>query len=158
MKRKTVKNIRNIALWTTVVLWMILIYVLSSQVAIDSYESSARVTDLIIKIIEKVTLETDFDTRYLRIIIRETAHFFIYFILGILVLSSLRGKLSLSKRLVATMLICTAFAVTDEFHQMFVPGRHPEVFDVFIDGLGSFFGILVKLVLEASIFKKFSNN
>jgi VanZ family protein len=157
MKRKTVKNIRNIALWAAVVLWMILIYVFSSQVAIDSYESSARVTDLIIRIIEKVTLETDFDTRYLRII-RETAHFFVYFILGILVLSSLRGKLSLSKRLVATMLICTAFAVTDEFHQMFVPGRHPEVFDIFIDGLGSFFGILVKLVLEASIFKKFSNN
>ncbi|SHI81946.1 VanZ like family protein [Dethiosulfatibacter aminovorans DSM 17477] len=158
MKRKKVKKTRNTALWTTVILWMMLIYFLSSQVALDSYELSNRINNIIFRLIEKIALPSDFDIIYFSNFIRKTGHFLMYFILGILVLSLLRGKLSRSKRLGAAMLICIIFALTDEFHQMFVPGRTPLVSDILIDILGSFFGILVKLVLETSVFKKFNDN
>lgn len=47
-------------------------------------------------------------------------------------------------------LLAITYAVTDEFHQSFVPGRHPAAFDVLVyDNLGALFalwltGILLK--------------
>lgn len=42
-----------------------------------------------------------------------------------------------------TILICFLYAVSDEIHQYFVPGRACRIFDVTIDTLGSSFFILV---------------
>ncbi len=49
-----------------------------------------------------------------------------------------RGK----KWLAWGLAIC--YAITDEFHQSFVPGRHPSFFDVLVfDNLGAILGLLV---------------
>ena len=39
--------------------------------------------------------------------------------------------------------LCLAFlyAITDEFHQRFTPGRTPSIYDVLIDTLGAVFGL-----------------
>jgi VanZ family protein len=38
--------------------------------------------------------------------------------------------------------LALAYAVTDEFHQSFVPGRHPSIWDVVIfDNLGAILGL-----------------
>lgn len=36
-----------------------------------------------------------------------------------------------------TILLATAYGVSDEFHQSFVPGRTPDVMDVLADGTGA---------------------
>ena len=48
----------------------------------------------------------------------------------------------------AAWLIGTAYAVTDEFHQSFVPGRSCELRDVVIDSCGVLTGVLAALLAE----------
>ena len=40
-------------------------------------------------------------------------------------------------------LIAVAYAASDEFHQSFVPGRHPAITDVGIDALGAMVGLIL---------------
>lgn len=84
----------------------------------------------------------------LNLIIRKNAHAFEYFILAILV-SGMLFKFALkgSKALIYIMFICLFYAVMDEFHQMFVPGRTSLVSDVLIDFLGSLIGIFTFYVI-----------
>jgi VanZ family protein len=42
---------------------------------------------------------------------------------------------------VATVLLCGLYAVTDEVHQSFVPGRTPSATDVLIDMTGASLGV-----------------
>jgi len=44
--------------------------------------------------------------------------------------------------------VCVLFAVSDEFHQQFVPGRGPQVRDVFIDSSGAALGLLLCLAVQ----------
>ena len=46
-------------------------------------------------------------------------------------------------------IMAVAYAATDEFHQSFVAGRSPSVFDVFIfDGLGALIALLLYFFLS----------
>ncbi len=41
-------------------------------------------------------------------------------------------------------LLAVLYALTDEYHQSFVPGRHPSIIDVFVfDGVGAFLGLTI---------------
>jgi VanZ family protein len=42
--------------------------------------------------------------------------------------------------------LCIVYAITDEIHQSFVPGRAPRVMDVGIDALGSLLGLLPAMI------------
>lgn len=53
------------------------------------------------------------------------------------------GGLTLSKTLYFTVIFGVIYGLTDEFHQLFVPGRYMSVFDLLIDGVGSFTGGLI---------------
>ncbi|GAA4069041.1 hypothetical protein GCM10022410_13710 [Amphibacillus indicireducens] len=46
------------------------------------------------------------------------------------------------------MAICVLFAISDEVHQLFVPGRAGQVMDVVIDTTGAIAGISGYLGLE----------
>ena len=50
--------------------------------------------------------------------------------------------------LAAAWLLCTCYAATDEFHQIFVPGRTPKVTDVMIDSAGAALGIGMMFLLS----------
>lgn len=57
---------------------------------------------------------------------------------GLLALSYWRGLRFDRKYIWLAWLLCIAYAVTDEFHQSFTPGRHPSLVDVFgFDGIGA---------------------
>lgn len=51
-------------------------------------------------------------------------------------------------------LLSVLYALTDEFHQSFVPGRGPLLLDVAIDSVGAFFGLLFFSVFARSLFSK----
>ena len=69
-------------------------------------------------------------------------HFAEYSILGFLLFRSITSDELLSFHpLYGSLLIGISFAILDEFHQSFVPGRHMSSTDVLFDSLGIVFGM-----------------
>ena len=68
-------------------------------------------------------------------------HFVEYSILGFLLFRSIISDESLAFHpLYGSLLIGISFAILDEFHQSFVPGRHMSSIDMFFDSIGIVFG------------------
>lgn len=55
-------------------------------------------------------------------------------------------NLSDKKIMFFTILICFLYAVCDEIHQYFVPGRACRVFDVLVDTAGSAFFLIISFL------------
>ena len=74
--------------------------------------------------------------------IRKIAHFFVYFVLGILVLLTLKEYNVKKNICYYAILICFLYSVSDEIHQLFVDGRSGEFLDVLLDTFGSMISIV----------------
>ncbi|MGM0440991.1 MAG: VanZ family protein [Elusimicrobiota bacterium] len=70
--------------------------------------------------------------------LRKAAHVGVYFILYILVIFNFTRK-NLKARILA-LVISSVYAVTDEYHQSFVPGRHMSLYDMAFDWIGCLLG------------------
>lgn len=83
-------------------------------------------------------------------IIRKTAHFLEYAILCVLYYRGLKNTANIStkKTLLLALILTIFYALTDEYHQTFVNGRTGRSFDIGVDSLGAFFGLIfsVKLI------------
>ena len=137
--------IRKVIKIILVLLWMVMIFLLSNEVAV---KSSKKSDGLIIKSVELFTGKSLSDQekekvlKYLVFPVRKCAHLSLYLILGILVISLLREYMVINTKLVLlSLLICFLYACSDEIHQLFVPGRSGEVRDVLIDTLGACLGV-----------------
>jgi len=121
--------------------WMALIFYLSSQPAAESNELSNQVTEVIVETIEKAApkIASSWDLKELNHFIRKNAHFFSYFVLGVLVMNALYQKENL--KVVLSLMISILYSISDEIHQTFVPGRGGNIIDVVIDSTGSLIGI-----------------
>ena len=56
-----------------------------------------------------------------------------------------------------TIIFCMLYAATDEFHQLFVPGRGAQVRDVVIDTCGSLIGTAVFLLIMHAVNRRKAN-
>lgn len=137
--------IRKVIKIILVLLWMVMIFLLSNEEAV---KSSKKSDGLIIKSVELFTGKSLSDQekekvlKYLVFPVRKCAHLSLYLILGILVISLLRGYMVINTKLVLlSLLICFLYACSDEIHQLFVPGRSGEARDVLIDTLGACLGV-----------------
>lgn len=134
--------------WIAVFFWMLLIFNMSSQVAEDSNKLSKGVTEIVVETVEKVAPNTGLTVDDFNHVVRKNAHFFAYMILGILVINALRRSGIKDLRGYSfALIICVLYAISDEIHQHFVPGRGPGVKDVFIDGFGSGVGLGLYLIV-----------
>ena len=87
-------------------------------------------------------------------ILRKTAHFCIYTVLGgLLCFASLGFAATRRMHTLRALLIGMLYAASDELHQAFVPGRGPAVTDVLLDGVGVLFGIAAVLFVAVRIWK-----
>lgn len=134
---------------------MIIIFLLSNQKAQDSKQlSNSFITKTIINIYEmkhgKITEEKKVEIKEnYSFIVRKTAHFTIYLVLGLLVSLVLIGKnLNIKQIIIYGVLICMAYAITDEIHQIFVSGRSGEIRDIIVDTCGSTVGILLNIIIN----------
>lgn len=117
---------------------MLVIFLMSAEVA-DT--SSAR-SDEIVRTIQSIGMSAPEDM--LTYLVRKTAHISAYFVLGILLFNLLREyKLSKKRLILASIAIAMLYAVTDELHQLFVPGRSGEIGDVLIDSTAAIIGVLL---------------
>jgi VanZ family protein len=75
----------------------------------------------------------------------KSGHSIGYALLGALLFRALAGgRLSgvTWGRAIATVVLTTLYGVSDEFHQMFVPGRTADRLDVLADGIGAVLAVL----------------
>lgn len=80
------------------------------------------------------------DFRQLDLLLKKSGHLFGYALLASAYWHGL-GKAT-PRALGLAWLLAVFYAVTDEFHQSFVPGRTAWVGDVVIDSVGALFGLL----------------
>lgn len=146
-----------------VIIWMLVIFNFSSQNGTKSTKTSDVVTSMVVNVTTSVT-NKDIPREEVKkkvedstFLVRKTAHFTEYLILGILVLQLLSDYTKINKRmLIVSLIICYLYAVSDEVHQIFIPGRTAKVLDTFIDGAGSLVGIVIYSIYQSKC-RKMSN-
>lgn len=110
------------------IMWMIIMFILSGQEAEQSNNTSGIVTNSIIKIIQSISniqIEDMQNTKDLIIfIVRKLAHVISYFIGGILAYFTYNSFKKVNKKdLKYIILFMLVYAISDEFHQYFVPRK-----------------------------------
>lgn len=116
-KRKKKMNKRRL------ISWLVIIFILSAQPVYKSNGLSKGIAERIVKAIEKVSPEKDINIDRFNHYLRKTAHFLSYMILGILLMNVLRMVgVHGGKRMAIALVVCVFYAISDEFHQLFVPG------------------------------------
>ena len=115
----------------------------SNQGSLNSIRLSDKLTQKTLNTVNKVTgKEVKDESKTVinsRFIIRKTAHFTLYFILGILVYQTLSSYGVKKNILVYSVLFCLVYASSDEIHQLF-NDRTFRKLDIFIDTLGGLTG------------------
>ncbi len=134
---KKIKIIKIIFL----IIWCILIFYFSNQ----SGNISQSKSDIFVDLFSKIFNDLSYDSlKNLSFLIRKLAHIFLYFILYLLSYNVFKNKKY-------SFLFCLIFAITDEVHQYFIPGRSCEIRDILFDTSGAFLGyltIFLKKVLK----------
>jgi len=120
---------------TAAATWMALIFFFSSQTGGESAGLSTRVVDLLAPVLPAL------DPAALGTLVRKAAHVSEYAVLGALLAWAWPREARWP--LLAPLLIGIGYAVSDEVHQLFVPGRAGQVSDVLIDTVGVLIGIAV---------------
>ena len=141
-KRRNI-NLKGILRWGLVFAWMLVIYMLSAQVSSESDSLSIGITKFVLNIINTLLPRIEIEFSAFSHFIRKSAHFIAYLILGILSLHAIdEEKNPTITWIIKALLICVLYAMSDEFHQLYVPGRSGEIKDVLLDSTGSLVGIL----------------
>ena len=126
-----------------IIIFIAIIFMFSNQDGTESKKTSDNFTRSVISIESKVTgkkytekqiKKKIFDSRKK---IRKTAHFTLYFILGVCAYFTLKSYGVSNKILIYSILLCLGLAIFDEIHQLFSGDRSFKIFDIFIDTCGS---------------------
>lgn len=150
IKKNGKRAVRVLAL-----LWMLVIFVFSSQPADESTRTSLFIGEMIESVCVPGFVDLSPEERRLMVenidfAVRKTAHATEYAVLGILLGLSMGefGEETFYQRQYRAYLAGTVYAVTDEIHQLFVPGRAGLITDVMIDSAGVLAGILFLFVFK----------
>ncbi len=135
------------------------IFRFSSQNGTQSKGISTKVTEFILSFSQKYQEADAKEKTQIRnrtnAIIRKVAHFSIYTLLGFLLMGLMtKTKIKEKWRILITVGLGIIYAILDEFHQSFSPGRTPKITDVYIDTLGIILGVLL-ILLITKIYKKY---
>jgi len=106
--------------WLPPLLWMALIFLLSAQPTLPEVRQA-----------------------WLDLLVKKGGHALAYGVLTWLYLRALRGSSPPNDRLrLAALALALAYAISDELHQAFVPGRNASLLDLAIDGSGAMLALL----------------
>jgi len=126
--------------WLPVIVWGAVIFMLSTSAF--SAANTARIIDPILVWLFPGLAGPSLDVAHA--LIRKSAHFTEY---GILFWLLIRGPME--GRPYAALMLCVVYALLDEGHQAFVPGRTASLYDVALDSTGAMFaGFLHSAVRE----------
>lgn len=133
----------------------VMIFSFSAQDAEQSGGLSHRISETCVEVVEDVAGKNWTDVVKKQLIdsfehpIRKMAHFTEYCWMGILVYVMWRPWLERGRRLYWLIPVWVFLsAAGDEFHQLFVPGRHAGIEDVLLDTCGGLFGMILCICAE----------
>ena len=154
MKIKILRTILTILL----IINCIIIFNFSEQNSEESTNLSRKVTVTVLSVsnnyTEPITQEDFNKIDHTEYVIRKLAHFSIYTCLGIILMSlASTSKFTIKKKMIICILAGMIYAILDEIHQSFTPGRTPLVGDVIIDTVGVTVGCLL-VISMIYIYKK----
>jgi len=162
MKNNTkILTIKIIISWLLVILWAGVIFYLSGKCADDSQNQSRGLINTVTGVFGTVITDEEQMTN-IDGIVRETSHGVEYFIFGALVFNAVflyrteskKKKNSYSSDSITqkscrindsikiSVIICILFEISDELHQIPIPGRAFELLDLSIDTVGACLGII----------------
>lgn len=142
-------NRKHLLSWLAVAAWMVVIFLFSAQTGNDSGDTSGAIVRWFLGLIYPgfdafgEVRQTEI-LEFWHTLIRKGAHFTEYAVLAMLVANAIRPYPlpARSKRLLPVG-VSALYAVTDEIHQYFVPGRACMAADVGIDTCGAIFGTII---------------
>lgn len=138
---------------------MVCIFLFSCEDSDKSSDTSGRIVKIILRIFyedfENMSLAEQEEIRSrISHIIRKTAHFTIYAALGFFSSLTVGQRKLISMSTAGVILFCLGYAVTDEIHQYFVPGRACMVTDMLLDTCGGITGIIISFVCMKIFYKR----
>lgn len=148
-----------------IVIWMLVIFRFSMDTSIESHTLSDMCVQIFNKLVYHFTGKdltiaiSPSHYMWIELCFRKLAHMFIYFILSISIMIFLYTfQISMFKRMGISLVFCFIYALSDEFHQLFVDGRGASFFDAMIDTSGAFLGILCALIFYCIAYTLFYKN
>ena len=121
--------------WIPAAAVMLLIFLHSAMPAAVSSAESGAVAGILAKLLGLDAVPPAFTT-----LVRKAAHFTVFLLLGLCVRPNMKKGWHAA-------LFCLLYAVTDEIHQLFVPGRSCEIRDMCIDSCGVLAGVVIILLI-----------
>ena len=142
------------------IIWMSVIFSFSAKKAVESEGMSHSVGKEIGRLIvpQFTSWSEERQEQFAKMIdfpVRKCAHASEYAVLGILILGTAYSFSEDRGRKIILLCWCvgTAYAGTDEFHQLFVPGRSCQFRDVCIDSAGVLTGLILFSLIKHQIAK-----
>ncbi|HYK64023.1 MAG TPA: VanZ family protein [Patescibacteria group bacterium] len=124
--------------WIPVILWGALIFTLSTSTF--SAVNTSKIIDPILRLLIPGVTAPAVDVGHM--LVRKAAHFTEY---GILFWLLVRGPMA--ERPYLALMLCVVYALTDEGHQVFVPGRTASLYDVALDSSGALFSHFLSVAI-----------
>lgn len=128
--------------WIVVGVYMGTIFYLSHQPATNSNELSTNITIVITETVSQLTKTEGISLSEWNHLVRKNTHFFAYMGLALLVWRAMSHHVTGRWTYLSAWGIVTVYAMTDEFHQLYVPGRGGQLSDVVLDSSGAATGLL----------------
>ncbi|MFX3633379.1 MAG: VanZ family protein [Candidatus Pristimantibacillus sp.] len=141
MKQTNSMNFRKLLRFIPAIVWMIVIYLLSSQTGDDIG-----------------TLLPLFQKLFPSMVSFDWGHYLSYFILAVTIDYGIGRKADRFLFKAVIVALCGIYGVTDEYHQSFVGGRMPDPIDVRNDMIGALVWVLlVSIPPLRRVWRKFSS-
>ena len=122
------------------ILCMISIFYFSSDNGVESSGKSHYIIYSVGELLlgrELTNEEKDYYVEHYEVFVRKTAHFTIYFILGLLFISNLYEYRVIDKKsILYSIIFVFIYACSDEIHQLFIHERSGQILDVLLDTVG----------------------
>lgn len=134
LKRKVYSIISCLA----VLIWMGVIFYMSAQTADDSSEMSNALL---------LWIQNALGAELSSFLIRKAAHATEFALLAMLLYNFIKSVYRNRFAVLISLPLTVLYAVTDEIHQLFVPGRACRFTDVLIDSAGAVLGTLAAVII-----------
>jgi len=134
-------KLRILLAWTLVLVWMSVIFFFSAQPGTESAGMSTTVAEFIVNSVGTIAPDLNLDLEALHLGLRKGAHFSVYMVLAVLTANAgYKSGFTGVRLFLLASAICILYAISDEVHQLYVPGRSGELRDVLIDSSGAITG------------------
>lgn len=138
---------KKIVSYLFLIFWLFIIFYLSNQPGSISGEISGSIIfQILFKICKILKISTTNLTSFVSVIhepVREIMHSLEFLILTLLFLNVLKQNNIKENIIMITLVFCFVCASFDEIHQLFVPNRTFQYFDILMDMIGSCIPLII---------------